>query len=87
MPFLQWKEYDYLRSSFCTPLREDAAIVGFHESLADREAKACPFRRSWDGNTVKLIEHAIEFSLWNPPPIVENPNFQSASIQPSLDFD
>ena len=84
--FLQWQEYGYLRSSFCTPLREDAAIVGFHESLADRKAKACPFRRSWDGNTVKFIEHAFEFTLGNPPSTIENPNFQLASSQPSLDF-
>src|SRR6185295_16287939 len=83
---LQWQKYGYLRSSFGTPLGEDAAIVGFHESLADREAKACPFGRSWDGNTVKFIEHAFEFALWNPPSTIENPNFQLAGIQPSLDF-
>jgi hypothetical protein len=35
MPFLQWQEYGYLRSSFGTPHRKDAAIVGFHKSLAD----------------------------------------------------
>ena len=61
--------------------------MGFHESLADRKAKACPFGRSRDGNTVKFLEHAFEFILWNPPPTIENPNFQLASIQPSLDFD
>jgi hypothetical protein len=60
--------------------------VGFHESLTDRKAKSCPFGRSWDGNTIKLIEHAFEFTFWNPPPMIENPNFQLASDQAGLDF-
>src|SRR5665213_3209312 len=76
---LQWQEYGYLRSSFCAPLREDAAVVGFDKSFADRKAKACPFRRCGDGNPVKFVEHAVEFTLWNPPPTIENPNFQLAS--------
>src|SRR5690242_14937873 len=86
MSFLQRQEYGYLRPSFCTPLREDAAIVSFHESLADREAKACSSWRSWGGNAVKFIEHAFQFALWNPPPLIENPNFQLASGQAGLDF-
>ena len=77
--FLQWQEYGYLRSSFGTALCKDAAIVGFHESLADRKTKACPFRGSWDGNPVKFIEHAFEFTLGNPPSTIENRNFELAS--------
>src|SRR5579859_2184016 len=81
---LQWQEEGYFRPSLRTALRQDPAMVRFHESLADRKAETCSFGRSRDADTVEFVKYAFQFLLRNSPPAVEDPDLQLAGIQPGF---